>query len=49
MIRTTLFMAVFYISLSSKIDMTQVDMIKYSPNVGLEPTTLRLRVSCSTD
>ena len=21
----------------------------YSPNVGLEPTTLRLRVSCSTD
>ena len=23
--------------------------IKRSPNVGLEPTTLRLRVSCSTD
>ena len=24
--------------------------VKYiSPNVGLEPTTLRLRVSCSTD
>ena len=22
---------------------------KVSPNVGLEPTTLRLRVSCSTD
>ena len=22
---------------------------KNSPNVGLEPTTLRLRVSCSTD
>ena len=22
---------------------------KWSPNVGLEPTTLRLRVSCSTD
>ena len=22
---------------------------KMSPNVGLEPTTLRLRVSCSTD
>ena len=22
---------------------------KSSPNVGLEPTTLRLRVSCSTD
>ena len=22
---------------------------KISPNVGLEPTTLRLRVSCSTD
>ena len=21
----------------------------WSPNVGLEPTTLRLRVSCSTD
>ena len=25
------------------------DMQKCSPNVGLEPTTLRLRVSCSTD
>ena len=23
--------------------------LKSSPNVGLEPTTLRLRVSCSTD
>ena len=23
--------------------------IYHSPNVGLEPTTLRLRVSCSTD
>ena len=22
---------------------------KLAPNVGLEPTTLRLRVSCSTD
>ena len=23
--------------------------LKFTPNVGLEPTTLRLRVSCSTD
>ena len=23
--------------------------LKFTPNVGLEPRTLRLRVSCSTD
>ena len=27
----------------------QVPFKTFSPNVGLEPTTLRLRVSCSTD
>ena len=31
-----------------KIIIDAVDKIA-SPNVGLEPTTLRLRVSCSTD
>ena len=34
------FIVVFWFHRSSKI---------WSPNVGLEPTTLRLRVSCSTD
>ena len=28
---------------------TKAKKKKVSPNVGLEPTTLRLRVSCSTD
>ena len=28
---------------------TNVQRISFAPNVGLEPTTLRLRVSCSTD
>ena len=26
-----------------------ITKLKFTPNVGLEPTTLRLRVSCSTD
>ena len=26
-----------------------IGKLKFTPNVGLEPTTLRLRVSCSTD
>ena len=28
---------------------TKLGTKSWSPNVGLEPTTLRLRVSCSTD
>ena len=30
-------------------EIDQVPFKTFSPNVGLEPTTLRLRVSCSTD
>ena len=26
-----------------------ITKLKFTPSVGLEPTTLRLRVSCSTD
>ena len=36
-----------YLHLNNNAKTKEVD--KSSPNVGLEPTTLRLRVSCSTD
>jgi hypothetical protein len=37
------------VKLDKVIEMNVVVKIKHAPNVGLEPTTLRLRVSCSTD
>ena len=39
-----------HVHFNEKIDFKfKILTINISPNVGLEPTTLRLRVSCSTD
>ena len=37
------------LSHGAEVDISEQILQNVSPNVGLEPTTLRLRVSCSTD
>ena len=45
----TLQMQEYYISIRPRGARLGKPGKKFAPNVGLEPTTLRLRVSCSTD
>ena len=42
-------MQVNYYTLMKLYLIGNIRKLKFTPSVGLEPTTLRLRVSCSTD